>query len=126
MQPLEDIIQSRLIPAWTGRAPPNPTELDLFTLPARLGELGIVNPPTLPLLKRTLQLYQDIHTSHWLNLEKEFQLPVGCPKAQLSSKQAICKEKQGVSNVLTRKVIGFHIYIWISVSLGISLSLIVQ
>ena len=44
LQPLEDIIQSRLIPAWTGRAPPNALERDLFALPARLGGLGIVNP----------------------------------------------------------------------------------
>ena len=46
LQPLEDIIQSRLIPAWTGRAPPNAIERDLFTLPACFGRLGIVNLPS--------------------------------------------------------------------------------
>jgi len=41
LQPLEDIIQSKLIPAWTGRAAPNCTERKLFAAPARLGGLGI-------------------------------------------------------------------------------------
>ena len=44
LQPLEDIIRSRLIPAWTGRASPNELERELFALPARLGGLGIINP----------------------------------------------------------------------------------
>ena len=44
LQPLENIIQSRLLPAWTGKAPPNAADRDLFALPARLGGLGIVNP----------------------------------------------------------------------------------
>ena len=43
LQPLEDIIRSRLIPAWTGRAPPNDCERDLFSLPARLGGLGVTD-----------------------------------------------------------------------------------
>lgn len=44
LQPLEDVIRSRLIPAWTGRAPPCDLERELFALPARLGGLGIPNP----------------------------------------------------------------------------------
>ena len=41
LQPLEDIIQSKLIPAWTGRAAPNCTEHKLFAVPACLGGLSI-------------------------------------------------------------------------------------
>lgn len=43
---LEDIIQSNLLPALTGRPPLNCTERDLLSLPARHGGIGIVNPTT--------------------------------------------------------------------------------
>ena len=43
LEPLEQFIRSKLIPAWTGRAPPNDLERELFALPARLGGLGIVD-----------------------------------------------------------------------------------
>ena len=43
LEPLEHFIRSKLIPAWTGRAPPNDLERELFALPARLGGLGIVD-----------------------------------------------------------------------------------
>ena len=39
----EQFIRFKLIPAWTGRAPPNDLERELFALPARLGGLGIVD-----------------------------------------------------------------------------------
>jgi len=41
LQPLEDIIQSKLIPAWTGRAAPNCPERKLYAVPAHLGGLSI-------------------------------------------------------------------------------------
>ena len=44
LQPLEDNIRTKLIPALTGRSPPNDCERELFALPARLGGLGLVNP----------------------------------------------------------------------------------
>ena len=47
IQPLEDSIRSRLIPALTGRAPPCHIDRELLALPARLGGLGIVNPTKL-------------------------------------------------------------------------------
>ena len=47
LQPLEDIIRSNLIPALTGRAPPNDLERNLFALPSRLGGIGLVNPTKL-------------------------------------------------------------------------------
>ena len=40
-----DIIRTRLLPAWTGRVPPSDPVCELFTLPARLGELGIIFNP---------------------------------------------------------------------------------
>ena len=43
VQPVEDVIRFQLIPTLTGRAPPNDLERELFTLPARLGGLGITN-----------------------------------------------------------------------------------
>ena len=44
MQPLEDAIQSMLLPALTGRPPFNALERELVALPARLGGLGLFNP----------------------------------------------------------------------------------
>ena len=44
MQPLEDAICLVLIPALTGRAPPNDTERNLFALPPQWGGLGLSNP----------------------------------------------------------------------------------
>ena len=47
MQPLEDIIRSKLIPNLTGRSAPSDTERELFSMPARLGGMGLINPSTL-------------------------------------------------------------------------------
>ena len=44
LQPLENIIRQKLIPALTGRPPPNDLERDLLALPARLGGMGLINP----------------------------------------------------------------------------------
>ena len=41
LQPLDDCLRSKLIPVLTGRPPPNDTDLSLYSLPARLGGLGI-------------------------------------------------------------------------------------
>jgi len=41
---LEGVIQGKLLPALTGRAPPNAEERDFLALPARLGEIGIGDP----------------------------------------------------------------------------------
>ena len=41
--PLEMTIRTKLIPALTGRPPPNDTERDLLALPARLGGIALVN-----------------------------------------------------------------------------------
>ena len=44
IKPLEDAIRTYVIPALTGRAPPNDVERDLFSLPCRLGGIGIGHP----------------------------------------------------------------------------------
>ena len=44
LKPLENIISSKFIPSLTGQGVPSHLERDLFTLPARLGGLGLFNP----------------------------------------------------------------------------------
>ena len=44
LEPLEQAIRHKLIPALTGRSAPGDEEHDLLALPVRLGGLGIVNP----------------------------------------------------------------------------------
>ena len=44
LQPLEDTLRQRFIPALTGRPAPSDTERELLALPARIGGLGIANP----------------------------------------------------------------------------------
>ncbi len=48
LQPLEDVLRKAILPAITGRNPPNDVERELFTLPVKLGGLGIMKPPDLP------------------------------------------------------------------------------
>ena len=44
-QPLEQIIKTKLIPALTGKSPPNVIEHNLLTLPAQLKGMALANPP---------------------------------------------------------------------------------
>ena len=44
LQPLEDIIRTKFIPALCGGPAPNDTLRELLSLPCRLGGLGLVNP----------------------------------------------------------------------------------
>ena len=44
LQPLEDAIHQKLVPALTGRPPCSEVERALLALPARLGGMGVVNP----------------------------------------------------------------------------------
>ena len=47
LQPLENILREKFIPALTGRPAPGDTERELLALPARNGGLGIINPATI-------------------------------------------------------------------------------
>lgn len=42
--PIEKIIHTCLLPAWTGKSSPNAEERSLFALPIWLGGLGVINP----------------------------------------------------------------------------------
>ena len=44
LKPLDDALRTKLIPALTGKPPPNDLECTLFALPARMGGLGITIP----------------------------------------------------------------------------------
>ena len=44
LEPLEQTIRTELIPALTGRSPPNDIERNLLALPARFGGLALTNP----------------------------------------------------------------------------------
>ena len=44
LQPLENILREKFIPALTGRPAPSDTERELLALPARNGGFGIINP----------------------------------------------------------------------------------
>ncbi len=44
LSPLEAVIRTKLIPALTGRPPPNDIERNLLALPARLGGIALANP----------------------------------------------------------------------------------
>ena len=47
LQPLEDIIRKKLLPALSGKPAPNDIVRDLLALPARLGGIGLINPTTI-------------------------------------------------------------------------------
>ena len=53
LQPLEDAIRHKFIPALTGQCAPNDTERELLALPVRLGGLGIINPAQLTSFQHT-------------------------------------------------------------------------
>ena len=46
LQPVENTLRQRFIPALTGRPAPSDTERELLALPARFGGLGSANPAT--------------------------------------------------------------------------------
>ena len=92
LQPLEDLIRSRLIPAWTGRAPPSDLERELFALPARLGGLGIVNPASS--LSKEFSASRSISAplSHLIEHQQSV-YPWEIQDAQLSVKQDVCRQR---------------------------------
>ena len=93
LQPLEDCIRSRLIPALTSKAPPNDTGCELLALPARLGGLGIVNP-----IKLSSSEHQaSINISAPLRdliLEQNHEYPFECLEAQSNAKRDVHKQNR--------------------------------
>ena len=93
LQPLEDRIRHRLIPALTGRPPPNDSEHELLALPVRLGGLGIVNPTLLP----NNEYQASVEVSAPLKdliLNQEAECPFQCLDAQILAKRATHKQNR--------------------------------
>ena len=89
---MERIVQSRLIPAWTGRAPPNAAERNLFALPARLGGPGIIDPSSCS----SSEFCQSVKISSPLTnliLQHRSDYPPAALAAQLSAKLLVNKER---------------------------------
>ena len=77
-QPLENIIRSQLILAWTGRAPPNVTEKELYALPVRLGGLGTVNPASSLSQESTTSVHISSPISHLIETLHAARVHLGC------------------------------------------------
>ncbi len=92
LQPLEDIIRSQLIPAWTGRAPPNDVERELFGLPARLGGLGIVNPASRSSKESQASISISAPLSHLIESQQPV-YPWETLEAQMLAKKTVHKQR---------------------------------
>ncbi len=68
--PLEHIIQKKVLPALSGRAPPNTVERDLLALPARLGGIGLPKRLATLLAVKWNQAYST--TLSWLRCRLSF------------------------------------------------------
>ena len=61
LQPLEDCIHQKHIPALSGQLPYSNSQRDLLALPAKLGGLGLVNPTATPRFEASLQITQPLN-----------------------------------------------------------------
>ena len=87
LQPLEDAIQLRLIPAISGRPPSSTVERELLALPTKMGGLGLSNPT--------------VNADFEFNASKK----VTAPLVQLTMKQSRAfKSDPTQSNPLVREV----------------------
>ena len=93
LQPLEDIIHSKLIPAWTGRVPPNDVERELFALQARLGELRIVIPASSSSREFDASDFISAPLSHLIKC-KVPEYSGDTIEAQMRAKQEVRKQRQ--------------------------------
>ena len=101
LQPLETTIRTKLIPALTGRAPPNDTERELLALPARLGGLALANPVKLAEIgfyassKITAPLSQEI-------MSQTLRYPDTIIDRQIKEKTVTHQERRQLSNWLAQ------------------------
>ena len=93
LSPLETIIRTKLIPALTGRPPPNETERELLALPARLGGIALSNPTQ---ATDTEFLYSTKITEALTEaiLRQDFQYPEDVITRQLETKKEVHKLKR--------------------------------
>ena len=103
LQPLETTIRTKLIPALTGRAPPNDTERELLALPARLGGLALANPVKLAEFefyassKITAPLSQEI-------MSQTLRYPDTIIERQIKEKTVTHQERRQLSNRLAQSI----------------------
>ena len=107
LQPLEDCICSKLIPALTSREPLNASVCELFTLPVRLGGLGIVSPTAVP--SSEYNASHNISTPRKdLILQQYLKYPPECLEVQLEAKREARKqncEKAKISATRLRAIL---------------------
>lgn len=101
LQPLEDIIRTQLIPAWTGGAPPNDSELkfsELYTSSSQWP--GTINPAN-----RIVSLYYMHHLSAPLSHFIECQQQEPSVEAHVEAKRGIpeCSFVEGRPMLLQRQ-----------------------
>ena len=93
LQPLEDCIQCKLIPALTGRDSLDNLIRDLLALPKRLGGIGLVNPTTLA----CTEYAASCHVSGPLRnaiIAQEGQYSFQCWENQMNAKREVHKESR--------------------------------
>ena len=97
LSPLEDTIRHRVIPALTGRAPPNDLDRNILALPARLGGLGIPNPIS------TAATEFDASVSITLPLcrlieQQSADYPYHCFEAQYAARKLTLQQRDNMAN----------------------------
>ena len=93
LQPLDEVIRLRLIPAWTGPAPPSVSERELFALPNRLGGLGFINPAKCSSIEFPASIKISSPMSHLMESQHS-EYTLEALEAQMLAKQEVRKERR--------------------------------
>ena len=104
LEPLEQIICAKFIPALTGRDSPSPIERRLLSLPARLGGLNIVSPAS---LSREYDASMSITaplTS--LIIDQSLQFPAEVLHHQRVAKSDVQHDRRSFSNSEAKSILG--------------------
>ena len=92
LHPLEERIRTKLIPALTGRSPPNDIERKLLALPSRLGGIGLVDPTETSAMEYSSSLRVAAPLIH-LILAQDPRYPFEALEEQIMAKTEIRREK---------------------------------
>ena len=93
LEPLEEAIRQKFLPALTGQNAPNDTERDLLALPARLGGLGITNPTELTAFHHTTSKNVSAPLVS-LIVQQSATHPANCKKSQKRAKSIARRAKR--------------------------------
>ena len=96
LQPLEDSLHQRLLPAITGRDPAGDLERDILALPARHGGMGISKPPQVAILQH--QSSMSLTANLVRSLTSKLDIPEGAVPTQ-KSKAEIHKELRNKTQI---------------------------